>query len=90
MSKLTTAPARTLQDVWLPKLDKRIFKKRIERMADLAGEIDFSKSAIPDADQRDKVSEAIAILHTVAMHYDELNAWGLYAKEDIECQEVTL
>jgi hypothetical protein len=75
--------------VWVG-LDQRLFRKRIERMADLAGDIDYNRRAIPDEDQRAKVSEAIALLHAVAMHYDEKHAWGIYAKEDIECQEVKL
>ena len=75
--------------VWVG-LDERLFKKRIERMADLVGHIDFTKSAIPDPEHREKIAEAVRLVHTVAMHYDEKHAWGIYAKDDIECQEVRL
>jgi hypothetical protein len=75
--------------VWVG-LDERLFKKRIERMADLIGHIDFTKHAIPDQAQREKIAEAVRLVHTVAMHYDEKHSMGIYAKDDIDCQEVKL
>lgn len=75
--------------VWVG-IDQHLFRKRIERMADLAGNIDFTKSAIPDDEHKAKVAEAVATIHTVAMHYDSLHNWGIYAKDDIDCQDVRL
>ena len=50
---MNTEPATAAQKlaqhggVWVG-LDKHLFKKRIERLAVLAGHIDFTKAAIPD------------------------------------------
>ena len=82
---VTQKPA--LQGVWYP-LDERLFKKRIERMVDLVGHIDYTKHVIPDQEQRDKIAQAVALVHTVAMHYNELHNWGIYSKDDIDAREV--
>ena len=67
-----------------------LFPRRIARIADLAGTLDFSKSCIPDANQQAKITQAVGLIHEVAMHYDSMNAWGIYAKDDIDCPEVRL
>lgn len=68
--------------------DERLFRRRIERIAVLVGEIDFVKQTIPDASQVAKIAEAVATIHSVAMHYDQLHGWGLYAADDIDALEV--
>ena len=92
---MNTEPATAAQKlaqhggVWVG-LDQHLFKKRIERLADLAGHIDFTKASIPDDEHKARIAEAVATIHTVAMHYDEKHSWGIYAKEDVDCQEVKL
>jgi hypothetical protein len=83
----STAPVKTQRGAWLP-LDDRLFKKRIERMADLACHIDFTKHCLPDQEIRAKIAEAVALVHTACMHYDEINGWDIYTKEGIEATEV--
>lgn len=72
---------------WYP-LDNHLFKKRIERMTELIGHIDATKHCIPDQVQLDKIAEAVALVHTVAMYYDQLHNWDIYSHDDIECQAV--
>jgi hypothetical protein len=84
---VTVTQKPDLQGAWFP-LDERLFKKRIERMAELIGHIDYTKHVIPDPEQREKIAEAVRLVHTVAMHYDEMHSMGIYAKDDIDCQEV--
>lgn len=82
------APAKPgLQGNWYA-LDNRLFKKRVERLAELAGCVDFTKRACPDEAQRAKLTQAVALIHGVAVHYDTQHGWGLYDTERAEATEV--
>jgi len=65
---------------WYP-LDERFFKRRIERLAELACTIDGLKRHLVDPEQRERLKHAVDELHAVAAHYDALGGYGLYADE---------
>lgn len=72
--------APVAQGAWYP-LDERLFKRRIERLVELAGNIDQLKRHLVDPEQRDRLMHAVDELHAVAAHYDALGGYGLYADE---------
>ena len=72
-----TQPIPTLHGPWYP-LDERLFKRRIERLVELACTIDGLKRHLIDPEQRARLMHAVDELHAVAAHYDALGGYGLY------------
>ena len=92
---MNTEPATAAQKlaqhggVWVG-LDQHLFKKRIERGAKTPLNLNELQDRLEIVRHKARIAEAVATIHTVAMHYDEKHSWGIYAKEDVDCQEVKL